>query len=122
MENDFLTNAAKAVQKMEVVVPELSMTVHVWGLTARQISTANKAATKQLPKGRKGVADGVEIDNDTLSAMMLSMSLRDAEGNRLIPEGREAEVHDLPFEIIQRLAKAMNKVCGLSPAEDLEGN
>lgn len=116
---DFLKAAAALVPSKELDLPELGMKVTARGLTARQINEVNKIATKPI-KGKRG-PDAFEVDNELLSAHMLALSLYVGDA-RLIPVGRESEVFDIPFELVQRLTRAVHEVCGLNVQGNAEGN
>lgn len=119
---DFLKSAKALVPKQELDLPEVGMTVFVHGMTARDITEANKAATKPLPKGRKGQADGGELDSERLTVELLARSLHDKDGKRLIPEGREDEINDLPYAIINKITAVVFSINGMKAPENIEGN
>lgn len=109
---DFLAAAKSLMPSRAVDIGD--MTVLVRGLSVRQIEQANAYATKKGPKG------AVEVDGEKLTARLLSLSVYDAEGNRLISEDRESEVFDLPNETVKKLSDAVFEINGLRPSA--EGN
>ena len=120
---DFLTSAKALAPTETIDLPELDLKVQVRGLTAREINQANKAATKILIKGKKGKPDEVEVDGEKLTAALLARSLFTLDGKRLIPEGREDEVFDLPHDLVAKLTKTVFSINGMkAPEEEPEGN
>ena len=113
---DFLT-AAKALlptRKMDVG----GMTIVIRGLSVRQLEQCNTKATRK-PASKSQPAD---IDGEKLTEILLGQSLYDLDGNRLIPEDREAEIFDLPNDIIKKLSDAVFELNGLRNPEPAEGN
>jgi len=120
---DFLAAAKALTPKNTLTLDELGVTIEVHGLTAREINAANKAATKVKAKGRNGKPDEVEVDGEKLTASLLALSLYTVAGDRLVPQGRESEVFDLPHALVGRLTKAVFEINGMTPPkEDAEGN
>ena len=118
---DFLSLGKALVESAELEFPELDMTVVLKGLTGREMRSLTKAATKPTPKGRKGKGDVPEVDNDKLMELMVVHSAFYPDGERLIAEGREDELYDLPFSIVNKLTLEVNRLNGWGADEDEDG-
>jgi len=124
---DFLSEA-KALAPEEIVdLAEFGIKhkIKVRGLTARQISTANKAATTIISKGKRGKPDETDVDGEKLSTALLAKSLHNIDGDPLVEDGKEDELFDLPHELVTFLTKVVFRLNGMSGAvegETPEGN
>lgn len=118
---DFLEAAKGLTPSEDMEISELDMTITIRGLTAREINEANKRASKPVPKGKGGAPVTPEVDGEKLTIALLSMSLYGKDGERLIPEGREEEVFDLPHDLVSRLTQRVFRINGLNEP-DAEGN
>lgn len=110
---DFLAKAkASSISK---TIELLGMKVVVRALSVQEMETVY--ASCLLPG--KSEADGeVAYDNKKVGLHMIASCVFDENGNRLIPEGREDELRDLPHSVYQPLQSAVLKLNGLSA----EGN
>lgn len=99
---DFLS-AAKTVSALsKLEIPEMGRTVYVRPLSARQSREIGEACRNP----DKPLDDAAAYDEERFTLMLVAASIVDAEGNRLIPPGREEEMHDLPNAIWLRLQQA----------------
>ena len=115
---DFLEKAKALTPISELKLDELGMTVFIHGMTARDINAANKASS--VPAKKKGQPP--ELDSEKLTMELLARSLRDKDGGRLIPEGREDEINDLPYKVINEITAAVFEINGMKAPENAEGN
>ena len=109
---DFLSLGKALVESAELELPELEMTVVLKGLTGREMRAITLESRKPTPKGRKGKADEVEIDDEKMTSLMVGRSVFAQDGARLIPEGRESELYDLPFSIVNKLTTEVQRLNG----------
>ena len=116
---DFLSLGKALVESVELELPELDMTVVLKGLTGREMRSITVQSRKPTPKGRKGKADEIEIDDEKMTSLMVAQSAFMADGEtRLIPEGREGELFDLPFSIVNLLTTEVQHLNGWGVDED----
>ena len=108
---DFLSLGKALVESAELVLPKFNkgkdMTIVIKGLTSRETKALSRECQKPTPKGRKGKADEIEIDNDKLMTLMVARSAFNMDGERLVADGRETELDDFPQAIMTLL---QNKV------------
>lgn len=109
---DFIAQAKAAGRREKVDVPGMDMDVYAVTLTHGAVRRITEACLKD---GRKpDEADA--YDEDMLTQMMVSASIVDGDGERLIPEGRESEIEDLPNPIQLALQSAALRVNGMGAA------
>ncbi len=114
---DFLSRAKAAALSKDVPLPSMDMTVTVRALSVGEMDVISDAC---LNDG-KDVGDDDAFDNKKLIHHVIAASAVDENGDRLIPEGRESEVKDLPNVVYAPLQTAALSVNGMSGA-DPEGN
>lgn len=108
----FLDAAKGLLKTKEIPIPELDMTLVANGLSAGVMQELNEKATGE---------DG-ELDANLLGQMVISASLTDEDGERVVEPGREAELFELPASILKRIQEAVTEVCGMETVEDAEKN
>lgn len=113
---DFLT-AAKGM--LEVVPVEglpdgLGINVYVRPLTAREY---DRLMTSCLQPG-KALGDDDAFDSREVTMRVIGASVVDADGERLIPEGREAEIEDLGQDVFQAISSAALAANGMDVGEE----
>lgn len=109
---DFLSQAKAAGQREKVEPPGMDMDVYAVTLSYGEVRRITEACLKP---GRK-VDEGDAYDDDKLTQMLVAASIQDANGDRLIPEGREAELFGLPNPIQIALQNAALRVNGMGAA------
>ncbi len=110
---DFLTLAKAAGQREKVDIPGMDMDVYAVTLSHGDVRRITEAA---LRPGKSAGDDGA-YDDDKLTQLLVSASIEDEKGGRLIPEGREAELEELPNPIQLAIQAASLRVNGMGPAE-----
>jgi len=116
---DFLTKAKASVKTESVPLPSMKMTVTARGLSVDNMDMIIEKCT--LP-GKTMAHDGVSaIDNSLQIIHIVAASIVDDDGSRLIPEGRERELKELPQAVYGALQTAALRVNGMSGV-DAEGN
>lgn len=107
---DFLT-AARALHRREKVDLPADMdfgAVYVKTLSAAETRAVTFACLK--PGHEPGDEDA--FDDDKVERAMIGAALVDGKGRRLIPEGREAEIDDLPQSVQTAINLAYRKLNG----------
>jgi len=119
---DFLA-AAKAKSKVVTFeVEALGITVEARGLTADAYSEIQERAMPDM-RGRAGARlDEVEIDTRLLTYLTIAATCFKEDGERLIPEGREMELGEIPRDIFGKLQEKTLDVNGLRVEAEAEGN
>lgn len=110
---DFLT-AAKAVgQRQRVDVPGIDRAVYACTLSAADVRQITESCI--LP-GKKATDGEAAFDENRLTLMLIAASIQDAQGKRLIPDGRESEIDEIPNAIKAALQSAALAVNGMGQA------
>lgn len=105
---DFLAAAKSATKSEPVALPTLGRTVYVRALSAaamRALLDANLRSGKQH-------GDDDAYDNEALEYQMLAAMLFDADGKRLVPEDRAAELAEISNADYSALQTAVSRVNG----------
>ena len=110
---DFLAAAMARHRQVPVELPAgMNITAFVRTLSAAESRRITQACVRE---GRQ-ITDDDAIDNERLERALLAAALVDEKGHRLIPEGREDELADLPQEIMTPVNQAYNRLQGFAAA------
>lgn len=108
---DFLTAAKTAIGREPIELPALGVTVYAKALSAAEVRRISESCVKP---GKKA-ADG-DFDNEKLALLLVAASIVNEDGDRLIPDGREAEMADMPNAMFSALQAAALRVNGMGGA------
>lgn len=111
---DFLSIAKAGSPSEVVVIPSTGQRVHARALSAAAVRKITAAA---LRPGKKPTDGDDAFDEDALTTAIIAASITDAHGERLVPEGREAELADLPNALYLQLQAAALRVNGMGESE-----
>ena len=104
---DFLAQAKAATRQEKVDLPELDCDVYARTLSAANVRRITEAC---LLPGKKLTDTGDVLDDDRLTLAIVGASIVDVKGVRLIDEGRESEIDDMPNSIKTALQLAALRV------------
>lgn len=107
---DFLSAARAAGSREQLDFPDLGWTVFARALSAADVRRITAASLKP---GKKPTDGEDAYDDDKLTLAIVAASIVDAGGERVVPEGREAELSDLPNAIYTALQQASLRVNGM---------
>lgn len=105
---DFLS-AARASGRETITLPGMDRKVVVRALSALEVERISKSCQKPGTDGTKNA----HYDNEKLTLCIIVASLTDEKGKRIIPEGREHELRELPNRIVAVLQTAALRINGL---------
>ncbi len=108
--SDFLTAARAAGRSEQLEFPEIGYTVFARALSAADV---RRITASSLKPGKKPTDGEDAYDDDKLSLAIVAASIVDEQGARVIPEGREADLSDLPNAIYTALQQAALRVNGM---------
>lgn len=115
---DFLAAAKQAGGRERVKLPGLAREVYVRMVSRAEMTRIQEASLK--PGGKSSDPDA--YDNERLVLLTVAAAAVDARGRRLIPEGREQELLDIPFAIQNALQTAALRINGMSAEAEPAGN
>lgn len=105
---DFLS-AARASGKETITLPGMDGEFVVRALSAAEVQRISDLHRKPGTDGSKND----HYDNEAMTLAIIAASITDKNGNRVIPEGREAEMRDLPNRVYMPLQSAALRINGL---------
>jgi len=109
---DFLSQAKSAGHQEKVDVQGVDMDVYACTLSRAQV----RQITESCLRPGKKMTDADGYDEDKLTQRIVAASIVDAKGVRLVPEGREHELDDLPNPVQMALQVAAFRVNGMGGA------
>jgi len=110
---DFLTAAKAAGRREKIDIEGVEFDAYARTMSAAEHRRLGEASLK--PGGKPG--NRADYDDDALTQYVIAACVVDAEGARLIPEGREAELEDLPSQVRAALQKAVLRVNGMDAGD-----
>ncbi len=113
---DFLSDLRTSVLTEKIDLPGMKQKTYARALSAAEVRRISAACL--LPG--KTVADADAFDTDRLTECIVAAAIVDAKGHRLIPEGRESEMYDLPNRVYTTLQSAALRANGMGG--DTPGN
>jgi hypothetical protein len=120
--NKFVQRVVALSRMDPVEIPGLDMKVFVRQLSAAAFKSITESCVKE---GMSMETDGAAaFDDEMLGKMVTCACLVDEAGDRLIPDGEEGDLFDLPNAIVRQLQIASMKCNGMdtSSVEGDEGN
>lgn len=106
---DFLTAAKTAIGREPVEIAGLP-TVYAKPLSAAAVRRISESCIKPGKKAGDGES---AFDNEKMALLIVAASIVDENDERLIPEGREGELADLPNATFTALQSAALKANGM---------
>lgn len=115
---DFLAAAKAAGKREKVACPGLAREVYARALSGAEVERISALAVKE--GGDPG--DPKAYDNARLILLTVGAAIVDARGKRLVPEGREHELPELPNAIYAALRDKALRVNGMAGDQESAGN
>lgn len=103
---DFMSAAKASMRTEEVNLPTIGRTVYARTLYAAE---AERIAEQCMKPGKPGA-----FDEDKWTRLLVATSVRDENGDRVIPEGREDELAEFPLDIKMAIQTAALRVNGMA--------
>lgn len=103
---DFLSAASPSFAMSPVELPEIGRTVYVRPLSAH----ARDAISAACRDPDKPATDESAYDQERFAVLLFGAMVVDADGNRLIPEGREDEIASLRSSVVDKLNTVIAQV------------
>jgi hypothetical protein len=113
---DFLSAAKAARTREAITIPGMDCALYARALSATEVRLIGDACL--LPG--KNPTDGDGYDDAAMTLAIIGASVVDEAGERVIPEGRESEIDELPHTTKAALQRAAFQANGMLAA--IEGN